>query len=100
MKQISTYKFRKIFESGKDLLLIDVRDKSEFNSGHIPTAKNIPLCDIEDFSDEIPLNKDVYFICTHGNKSARAVTLLNNLDIENVINIQGGMLCWDGKIEK
>ncbi|MBS6044004.1 MAG: rhodanese-like domain-containing protein, partial [Clostridium baratii] len=49
--------------------------------------------------DEIPTDRPVYFICKSGNRSSHAITLLNDLDINNVINVRGGMLSWDGEIK-
>ncbi|MEG1481088.1 rhodanese-like domain-containing protein [Clostridium sp.] len=96
MNQISTNKLKSLINENSKTLIIDVRDKVEFEFEHIPSAKNIPLSDIEDYSDEIPTDKPVYLICKSGNRSAHATSLLEDLDITNVFNVRGGMLCWDG----
>lgn len=100
MKQISTNKLKALLSNDPSTLLIDVREKEEFELGHIPSAKNIPLSDIEDYSDNLPTDKPIYFICKSGNRSAHAVSLLDYLDIKSGVNIRGGMLSWDGDIEK
>ena len=99
MKEISTTKLKSILKEDPKALIIDVRDKDEYDFRHIPSAKNIPLSDIEDYSDEIPTDRPVYFICKSGNRSSHAIILLNDLDINNVINVRGGMLSWDGEIK-
>ena len=100
MKEISTNKLKEILSKDPSTLLIDVRDKDEFNLGHIPSAKNIPLPYIEDHSDDLPTDKPIYFICKSGNRSAHAINLLQDLYINNVVNVRGGMLSWDGEVEK
>ncbi|MDQ0149027.1 rhodanese-like domain-containing protein [Eubacterium multiforme] len=100
MKEISTNKLQELIKKDPSTLIIDVREKDEFIHGHVPNSKNIPLSDIEDYSDDIPTDKPVYFICKSGNRSAHAVSLLDDLDIKNGVNVRGGMLSWDGDIEK
>lgn len=100
MKQISTNKLKEILKKDPSTLLIDVRDKDEFSLGHIPSAKNMPLPYIEDYSDDLPTDKPIYFICKSGNRSSHAIALLEDLDIDNCVNVRGGMLSWDGDIEK
>ena len=99
MKEISTTKLKSILKEDPKALIIDVRDKDEYDFRLIPSAKNIPLSDIEDYSDEIPTDRPVYFISKSGNRSSHAITLLNDLDINNVINVRCGMLSWDGEIK-
>lgn len=74
-------------EVGKNELIIDVREVSEYRSGHLPKAKNIPLGKIADFTS----NERVYIICASGARSKRAVKILRNKGID-AINIRGGMM--------
>ncbi|EOH99289.1 hypothetical protein UAW_00439 [Enterococcus haemoperoxidus ATCC BAA-382] len=75
--------------------VIDVREKTEFASGHISGAKNIPLSKIGSY-----VNKDkepVYVICQSGMRSRQAVKKLKAKGI-NAINVKGGMSAWRGEV--
>ena len=64
-------------------IIIDVRSKSEFDSGHIKQSKNIPL---EKFTTEIPklkkLNKPIITVCRSGNRNSIAKSQLTSKGIE------------------
>jgi rhodanese-related sulfurtransferase len=89
-----TFKAR-FLETGKNAMLIDVRTKPEFQSGHIKGSKNINL-QSPDFSNQIgKLAKDkIYFIyCRSGARSARACSLMANQGLQ-VYNLSGGIGSW------
>ncbi len=46
-----------------EVTLIDVRPKEEFLSGHIPQAISIPLKELKEKSNELPLNKEIVAYC-------------------------------------
>ena len=78
-----------------DVVLIDVREDSEYAEGHIPGAVLIPLGQIPDRLDEIPQDKTVIAVCRSGNRSGQATNFLRQQGFDNVHNMQGGMLAWD-----
>ena len=75
--------------------LIDVRTPGEFRRGHIKNAKNVPLNEIGQFS---PIkDKKIYVICQSGARSKLAAKKLKKRGFD-VVNVQGGMHTWRGKI--
>ncbi|MEG0873411.1 MAG: rhodanese-like domain-containing protein [Clostridia bacterium] len=68
----------------KQVSLIDVRTKSEFNIMHIKGAENIPVVDIEKmiFSKDQEAKLMVY--CSSGTRSKTAIQVLNNLGYNNI----------------
>lgn len=79
----------------ENIQLIDVRTPGEFRRGHIKNAKNVPLNEIGQFT---PItDKTVYVICHSGARSKLAAKKLKKKGYD-VINIQGGMHAWRGKI--
>lgn len=70
--------------------LIDVREPYEYKSGHIPTAKNIPMGTILAYPEKY-LNKsnEYHIICQSGSRSTRTCKNLSNQGYK-VINISGG----------
>jgi rhodanese-related sulfurtransferase len=77
-----------------DVVLIDVREDSEYAEGHIPGAVLIPLGQIPDRLGEIPQDKTVIAVCRSGNRSSQAANFLRQQGFDNVHNMQGGMLAW------
>lgn len=70
-------------------LLIDIRDPSEFDYGHIENAVNIP--DI--FSASLPKDRKIILYCKNGilSKSIAEKLITNNFDVET---IDGGYIGW------
>lgn len=76
----------------KGAALIDVRETYEFESGHIPAAKNIPLSSFENHLDEVPDN--VVLVCASGNRSGQAAHYLSEHGYQKVANLMGGTYSW------
>lgn len=74
-------------------VMIDVRERHEWNSGHAPLAKHIPLGSLAGRMSEIPAGRPVITICQSGMRSARAAGLLARQGHE-VYNLRGGMSAW------
>lgn len=70
-------------------LLIDVRDASEREKGFIPGSINIPLNDLRDRLDEVPMNKTIYVSCQVGLRGYLAARILSEHGY-TVKNVDGG----------
>jgi rhodanese-related sulfurtransferase len=66
----------KRFLESEGSLLIDVRTASEYNSGHIPGAVNIPLNVLGMHVVDIPVDQQVVLYCSTGYRSAMGVMAL------------------------
>ena len=89
-KQINVDKVRELVESGA--YIVDVRERAEFENGHIKGAINIPLSELRERVNEIPKDKTVYLHCRTGQRSYNAVLALQHLGFNNVVNITGSFL--------
>jgi len=76
-------------------IVIDVRESREFQRGHIPEAKLIPLLKLFGDISQIPKDHPVVFVCRTGRRSTRVACALANQDFENIRILRGGMLAWD-----
>lgn len=72
--------------------LIDVRERDEFASGHVPGAVNIPMSEIGNRLDELP-SEAFDVICQVGGRSARVVQALEERGYD-VTNVEGGTGEW------
>jgi rhodanese-related sulfurtransferase/TusA-related sulfurtransferase len=82
--------------SGKDILVLDVREAAEFAFNHIPEAISIPLGELEDRFDELNKEKEIYVICRTGSRSDLASQKLTEKGFMNVKNVVPGMSNWTG----
>ncbi len=76
-------------------MLVDVREKSEYDDVHIPGSVLIPLGELPARLAEIPADRDVYVHCRMGGRSARAVDYLRTFGRPNAYNVSGGIEAWE-----
>lgn len=98
MKYLTAKQVQEKLENGELLHIIDVRETSEVAEGKIPTAINIPLRLIEFRKQDLDKNKEYILVCQSGGRSFRAAQYLESYGF-NVINMEGGMMAWEGKTE-
>ena len=78
-----------------DAVMVDVRERDEWDAGHAPEAVHIPMADLPGQIEELPLsNEPLAIVCRSGNRSGRAVAWLSQLGI-NAVNVAGGMQAWN-----
>lgn len=73
--------------------LIDVRQPEEYEAGHVPGAKLMPLADVVARIGEVPTEGPVYVICHTGSRSQRAADFLRTRGIE-AYTVAGGTKAW------
>lgn len=78
--------------------ILDVREPDEWESGHIPGAKHIPLGEINRALNELDPKQETIVVCRSGNRSGRACDYLSGLGY-NVVNMPSGMSDWFGDME-
>ncbi|EKU47525.1 MULTISPECIES: rhodanese-like domain-containing protein [Brevibacterium] len=74
--------------------IIDVREDDEWEAGHIEGAIHVPLGELPERLDDLPLDDDMYIICRTGGRSLRATAWLN-LNGFDAYNVEGGMGSWN-----
>jgi rhodanese-related sulfurtransferase/rubrerythrin len=80
-----------------DYNLVDVRQDWEYEEFHLPGAKLIPLPELPDRLDEIDADKPTLVYCAVGGRSSSAASILSGQGIEEVYNIEGGAMAWQGE---
>ena len=98
MKTISAKELELQLSEGRQCNIIDVREVEEVAEGKIPSAINIPLSLIEFRMNELDKSKEYTMVCRSGGRSGRAAQLLESHGYQ-VVNMTGGMLDWEGKVE-
>lgn len=94
LESISVTEAKQRYENG-EILLVDTRLKSEWESGHIECTMHVPAPDVRKVYRELQGDLPVAFICNTGNRSLLASSLMLNLSgMKNVINVIGGTSAW------
>ncbi|MBD8006114.1 rhodanese-like domain-containing protein [Bacillus norwichensis] len=98
MKEISAKEVEQKLAKGEKVNIIDVREADEVTAGKIPGAFHIPLGLIEFKLNELDKFKEYIMVCRSGGRSGRATQFLEEQGYK-AVNMAGGMLDWEGKIE-
>ena len=82
----------------KDYLVIDVRQESEYELGHLPGARLMPLAEVETKLFSLPADRDLIFYCDNGGRSQWAASLAGESEVcqKSVFNLMGGLRNWQG----
>jgi len=103
IKRITPEQAKKLLDSNQDYIYLDVRTVPEFEAGHVPGAKNVPVV-APDASGHMQLNprfvkiveasfgKDVKCItgCQKGGRPIKAAELLLMAGFSHVLDMRGG----------
>lgn len=80
----------------QDAVVVDVRDKKEFDTGHIVDSMNIPLAKLKQRITELKKHKQkpVVVVCKLGQQSGDAAKTLQESGHEEVYRLSGGLTEW------
>lgn len=99
VNRISANEAKRLLEKS-DIILIDVRQPEEYESGHIPGAVLIPLPELPDKLAELSTEKEIVTYCRLGRRSLAAAQLIADERDSEVYTIDGGIMAWDGLVAK
>jgi glyoxylase-like metal-dependent hydrolase (beta-lactamase superfamily II) len=79
-----------------DLVVLDVREKAAYDSGHIPSARNLPRGQLElRVNDDLPdPTLRIVVACEFGKISTLATATLRELGFLRAVALDGGMKAW------
>lgn len=77
-------------------VLVDVRSKAEFDSGHVIDAKHVPQDQVAQSGELLKKYKDrvVVMCCESGMRSSAAARVLQAQGFTKVVNLRGGLQAW------
>ncbi|MBM89395.1 MAG: sulfurtransferase [Gammaproteobacteria bacterium] len=79
-----------------DAIVLDVRAKKEFDTGHIVDSINIPLAKLKQRITELKKHKQIpiVVVCKLGQQSGDAAKTLQEEGYEEVYRLSGGLTEW------
>ncbi len=96
VREVSIGDVRRMLDAKESIILLDVRDKHEFEEGHIPGAMNISRGSLE-FKAALAIpdkGARIIVYCGQDLRSALATKALNDLGYRNAVNMVGGLKAW------
>ncbi|MFD2922786.1 rhodanese-like domain-containing protein [Halobacillus naozhouensis] len=96
--EITADELQEALDSNKEFTVIDVREDEEVEQGVIPTANHIPLGHIPEAVGNLDPRKEYIMVCRSGRRSMNASEFLKENGFEQVHNLKGGMLAWNGEL--
>jgi rhodanese-related sulfurtransferase len=99
VKEASVDEVKQKLDRGEKIMLVDVREESEFAKDHLPGAIHLGKGVIErDIEARVPdLNTPLVLYCGGGFRSALAADNLQKMGYSNVISMDGGVRGWREK---
>ncbi|MFO7874954.1 MAG: rhodanese-like domain-containing protein [Desulfovermiculus sp.] len=83
--------------SARDLNIVDVRQSKEYEQGHIPGSRLVPLPELGDRLDELDPEQSTLVYCATGMRSSSAAQILARQGYKTVYNLEGGFKAWNGE---
>jgi parallel beta-helix repeat protein len=83
-----------MIDTNPSLVLLDVRNQSEYDTGHIRNAKLIPVWNLTQNLDQLNINDDILVYCSTGVRSANASQILASNGFLHVYNMLEGIDGW------
>ena len=85
-----------VFLNQKSPILLDLRDKSKFDQGHIIKARQCVVADLQPTLEKLKVSKEqpILLVCQLGQTTLSAGTQLKKLGFTEVYQLAGGMQAW------
>ncbi|UJA19656.1 molybdopterin-synthase adenylyltransferase MoeB [Thermoleophilia bacterium SCSIO 60948] len=85
--------------SAGEAILVDVRERNEWDAGHVEASTLVPQAEVADRLAEVAPDQSqrVLFLCASGNRSARAADLASELGYTDVASVRGGFTTWSDR---
>jgi rhodanese-related sulfurtransferase len=92
--QITVHDLAAWLEQARDVVVVDVRELSEWDDGHIEGALHLPMFEAAARRAEIPAGRPVAVVCAGGLRSSAVIGALQRHGLAGLHNVTGGMAAW------
>src|SRR5512144_13322 len=96
IEEVDARRARELLDADDAPLLVDVRERDEWEQGRIPGAVHVPRGSLESRIENVAPDRSrpVLLYCAVGNRSAFAAQTLTALGYEHAISLAGGYTDW------
>jgi len=105
VREVMPWELSSMLEQRPDLLLLDVRERAEFDAAHIKGAFNVPRGILEaacewDYTETEPIlvearTRPVVVVCRSGRRSALAAYVMQQIGYTEVYSLKLGVKGWN-----
>jgi rhodanese-related sulfurtransferase len=80
--------------NAREVQIVDVRDATEFGTGSLLNARNVPLTEVAQRAPELRKDRPVLVVCEAGRRASLAAVKLRSAGISEVYILAGGLVAW------
>lgn len=91
MQELSVEELAQWLASGRDFVLLDVREPQEVAAARLPGAVHIPMRQVPQRAGELDPGREIAVICHHGGRSESIARFLQMRGFMRVYNVDGGI---------
>ncbi len=99
LPEISPQELKQKLDEDESLLLLDVREQSEYDIVHLEGARLIPLNTLPHHIDSLQPDQEIVVYCHHGQRSLYATAYLHQNGFTDTKNLAGGIDQWAAEID-
>ena len=97
--EISAQELKQKLDTDASVLLLDVREQSEYDIVHLEGARLIPLNTLPHHIESLPTEQEIVVYCHHGQRSLYATAYLHQNGFHDAKNLAGGIDQWAAEID-
>ena len=97
--EITPREVKERIDRGKNFLLVDVREKWEFETSRIEGAALVPLREVPENLPRFEDAEEIVLFCHHGMRSLDAAAWLRSQGVEGARSMTGGIDRWSAEID-
>ena len=96
---ITCKELKNLIDAKAPVILLDVREESEYQKGHIDEARLMPLSCFEEMVFSLNVDQSYIVYCKRGGRSERATLFMLEHGYKKVKNMLGGATQWAEEID-
>jgi rhodanese-related sulfurtransferase len=96
IREVSVVELNRMIDNKEKIVILDVRDRDEFETGYIPAAINLSRGMLE-FKVDMMIpdrNASIVVYCGVDLRGPLATRTLNEMGYKNAVNLTGGLKAW------
>jgi rhodanese-related sulfurtransferase len=97
-EEITAEELKSLLDTDEEVRLIDIRNRTAFDQGHIPGSDNIPFSELPQRVEELDSDDHVVTICPLGKSSVQAARLIESYEgttDATVESLADGLQGWE-----
>ncbi|MBI4748656.1 MAG: sulfurtransferase [Acidobacteria bacterium] len=98
-QQLTPQEVKARLDAGDTIVLLDVRERQEFEFNHLEGAVFRPLSQIHTWVKELDKTKEYVVYCHHGMRSQQACMFMYHNGFQKLNNLYGGIDLWSHDVD-